>query len=38
MADVTHTTRIRLWLGLIRIIGVIGAAPVPRRLAAGVGS
>src|SRR5215472_7016941 len=30
MADVTHTTRFRFWLWLIRVIGVI----VPRRLRA----
>ncbi len=30
MADSTHTTRVRFWLWLIRVIGVI----VPRRLRA----
>ena len=31
------TTRFRFWLWLIRLFGVIGAAPFARRLAAGVG-
>jgi hypothetical protein len=32
-----QTNRVRFWLWLIRFIGLIGAAPFARRLAAGVG-
>jgi hypothetical protein len=38
MGAATQTTRFRFWLWLIRVIGVIGAAPLTRRLAAGMGS
>jgi hypothetical protein len=37
MNDERRTTRFRFWLWLIAVIGVIGAATVARRLAAGVG-
>src|SRR5262245_20538663 len=37
MADATRTTRFQFWLWLIHMIGVFGAAPLARRLAAGVG-
>src|SRR5262245_55335358 len=38
MADANRTTRFRFWLWQIKFIALIGAAPLARRLAAGMGS